>query len=156
MGLVLEPGEDLHCSMDKKSTTEWLLAHTRENDRPYELWIQEFDRLLSERRQREEFHVTGGMQFDTKRLIVGFEGKNRVARKIEYVTHRVFDWMSDDDDQQSHEWHTYYLVFDEEDFILGMVTCHPNITPMAWTDAMKIQENYKKLAAPQTELICKK
>lgn len=143
MGLELKPGEDLHCSMDKKSTNIWLLEHTREDDSPYEIWLKEYDRVLAERRGREEFHVVGGMQFDTKRLVAKHEGKDRVMRKMEFVTHKVFNWNSDDEDQSSHEWHMYYLVFDEEDFIITMVKADPAVTPMAYSDAQRLNRALK-------------
>lgn len=140
MGLELKPGEDLHCSMDKKGTNAWLLEHTREEDRPYDLWLKEYDMILAERRSRESFHVVGGMQFDTKRLVGNFDGKERICRKLEFVTHKVFDWNSDDDDQQSHEWHTYYIVFDEDDFIIALAKQNPAVTPMAYQDRKKITD----------------
>jgi hypothetical protein len=111
---------DPHCSMDRRSQDRWLLDHVREEAYPYKLYIETFDKIAYERRHRETYPVMGTAHLDTKRYRVELNGVERTVRKIEYLTCRAGVW-SEEDPQATHEWHRFWLVFDEEDYIVEMI-----------------------------------
>ena len=111
---------DLHCSMDKHSELLWLNEHVREDDYPYKLYLETFDKLLAERRERESFPVAGEFHLDTKRYHADINGTPRVVRVVEYLTRCAYE-RPNEHPEETHEWHKFLLVFDSEDFIIEMI-----------------------------------
>lgn len=111
---------DLHCNMDHRSEDLWLNEHVRDEDYPYKLYIEPLDKILAERRARETYRITGERYLDTKRYHTEIDGTPRIVRVIEYLTRRAVE-RTGEHPEESHEWHKFLLIFDAEDFIIGMI-----------------------------------